>query len=327
MANDSRMISASLEAPGQVAAEATQFHDVIQKTLEETEHALAGLAGANGSLGQAATWQRARQIVEEFRPVPWFIWRISNFVFGTSGQIRPIPQGLVFGMRRLLFAAASDPLLGGAARVSDVAAALRVLKPDVIAAVSVMHALCRKLASRPLDRYWRPILDEALNQAQVGFALGAEEPDFGSGRGLLAGFAGSLGFAILLASGDEAQAQQANERLARGETIQDVTLSLYGCDPVQISAMTLSAAGCGRDCSFGLVSHALHTPGCLLPDPNQAQWLAAFSIISALQQNMATRIGEDSWEFLNFSSETQKAALLNHAKKVTRRGHGWSWIV
>lgn len=327
MSSDSRMISTSLEAPGQATAEQSQFHEVIHKTLQDTESALLGLAGGDGSLNQAATWNKARQMVEEFRPVPWFIWRISNFVFGLPGEIRPVPQGLVFGLRRLLFAAASDPLLGGGQRVSEIGAALKVLPPDVIASVSVIHALCRKLASKHLERLWRPILDEALVKAQIGFSVGAQEPDFGPGRGMLAGFAGSLGLAMLLACGDEPQAIKAIEHLARGATAKEVGLAHYGCDPVQVSAMTLSAAGCGRDCSFGLVNYAIHKPGCLITNADQAQWLAAFTITELLQVNNGKAIGEDIWEFLNFPAEPERVALAEQAKRTIRRGHGWHWIL
>jgi hypothetical protein len=328
MGNDIRMISASLEAPGAARAEQTQYTEEVQRALAETENALSGFAGiADGASVHPGTWQRARQIVEDFRPVPWFIWRISNFVFGTPGEIRVIPEGLVFGLRRLLFAAASDSLLGGSEKVTDVATAMRVLPSDVIAAASVIHALCRKLASKHLERMWRPILDDSLIRAQIGHRVGAQNPNFGAGRGMLAGFAGRVGFAILLATGDEQQAQAAMEKLAVGVSARDVGVSIYGCDPIQVSAMTLSAAGCGRDCAFGMVSYAIDRPGCCLANQDQAHWLAAFAITENVRLNTTQQLGEDTWEFLNFLKLEERTALIDQAKNHIRRGHGWQWML
>ncbi|NDC37698.1 MAG: hypothetical protein EBZ48_06555 [Proteobacteria bacterium] len=326
MSNEIPIISTSLEAPGSTAAEQAQFQAVLDQALTAAERELLSIAGASGSLAQAATWNKARQVVEGFRPVPWFIWRISNFVFGTPGETRAVPPGLLTGMRRLFFAAASDPLLGGGTRVSDISGALRVLKPDVVAAVSVIHALCRRLATKHLGQLWRPLIDEALVKAQIGVAVGMHAAEFGSGRGMLAGFAGSLGFAILLAHGEEAQAQEAFEQLAQGATAQQVGLSVYGCDPVQVSAMTLSAAGCGRDCASGLVSHVSEEPSSQQA-PGQLYWLAALSIISGISRNQPPAFDDESWDRLNLYPEALRAELVSLAQRTIRRGHSLQWIL
>ena len=325
MTDDSRMISSSVENPS--SGEQAQYSAALRKTLEETENAVLDLAGVDSRSSEAASWQRARQIVEELRPVPWFIWRLSNFVLGTSGVIHNVPEGLVFGLRRLLFAAASDPIIGTGQKVDQVPKALKVLAPDVVAAVGVMHAMCRKLASKHLDRMWRPILDDALIRAQIGFHAASNEPQFGKGRGMLAGFAGRVGLVILIACGDEAQAQKALEEIASGADAKKVAHTHYGCDAMQVSAMTLSAAGCGRDCAFGTVNYAMDRAGCLLPEAGQARWLAAFDITEHVRTGTTQQVGEDTWEFLQLTSTESREKLAAEAKKCIRRGHGWQWML
>ncbi|MBX7145595.1 MAG: hypothetical protein K1X79_14180 [Oligoflexia bacterium] len=306
--------------------EADSFTVELEKTLKETESAVLRISEAADAL-QAQSWHKARGIVESFKPVPWFIWRLSNFVLGNPGPARKATEGLVFGLRRLLFAAASDPLLGTGNKVNGVHQALEVLKPDVLAAVAVIHAICRRLSSQQHERIWRPILDDAMVRAQIGFYVGAENPYFGSGRGMLAGFAGRCGLAILIASGDLEQARRALELLATGAEIKQVGLQIYGCDPLQISAMTLSASGCGRDAAFGTVAYStLGKTRESTPNATQVGWQAAFTVAECVRTNRLDDISEELWQSLNFCDETQRTELQAKAKQILRRGHGWHWL-
>jgi len=312
--------------PDQAADPQDNFAAKLEQTLRETEQAVLTLSAAGLDATQAKSWEKARNIVEAFSPVPWFIWRLSNFVFGHSDSIPAISEGMVFGLRRLLFASASDSVIGVGQKVNDVKKALTILSPDVIAAVAVIHAVCRKLASKPFDRIWRPILDDALLRARIGFSVGMQEPRFGPGRGMLAGFAGRSGLTILISSGDLDQARQTLERLATGALIKQVGMLTYKVDPLQVSAMALSAAGCGRDAAFGTVSYASEDPFKMVENDHQRKWLAAFTICEGVRVGDFADIDERHWESLGYKTSEAKTTLAEEAKRLTRRGHGWHWL-
>ncbi|MEZ4752877.1 MAG: hypothetical protein R3A13_00995 [Bdellovibrionota bacterium] len=296
----------------------------LEKTLTGVEKEVAILE--TETLDQQA-WQQAREIIYNFKPVPGFIWRLCHYVLGRSGNINKLDMGLVYGLRRLLFAAASDKILGAGRKIDDVREAINTVPSDVIAAVSTIHAICRRLSKCDFDRIWRPILDDALLRARIGFVVGELIPEFGSGRGMLAGFAGRMGLAVLISSGKLEQAQRCLELLAAGEGIQVVGRKVYKCDPLQISAMTLTAIGCSRDAAFGTVSFASRNPLKIVQNDEQMRWLAAFTITEKVRVGLESEILPELWEALGFGDPEDQAALVEEAKMLIRRGHGWNWIV
>lgn len=304
-----------------------QFEDQLERTLKETEEAVLEVTGARDGTDEAFAWHASRHVVEEFKPVPWFIWRLCNFVLGKSGQIGEITEGMVFGLRKLLFAAASDPSIGAGGNVSSMRQALQILPSDVVASVGVIHAICRRLSKKPHERIWRPLLDDALLRARIGVEIGLQRPQFGPGRTMLAGFAGRCGLSILISSGDLDQARKSLELLATGLGIQDVGLKVYKCDPLQISAMTLSACGCGRDAAFGTASFASENPQNVVQNDEQMCWLAAFSITEYVRRGKPEGIDPKFWEILGYTNQADIDGIFVGTKKVVRRGHGWDWIV
>ena len=296
----------------------------LEKTLTNVQEEVQLLD--TESLEQEA-WLEAKALIEKFKPVPWFIWRLSHFVLGRSGEIKKLDQGLVFGLRRLLFAAASDNVLGAGRKIDNVRKALSIVPSDVIAAVSVIHAICRRLSKCNFERIWRPILDDALLRARIGVVVGDMVPEFGSGRAMLAGFAGRLGLAVLISSGSLEQAQRCLELLASGEGIQEVGRKVYKCDPLQVSAMTLTAIGCSRDAAFGTVSFASKNPLNIVQNKDQMYWLAAFTITEKVRMGISEEVAPELWESLGFEDPEDQSALLDEAKGVIRRGHGWNWII
>ena len=102
-----------VEPDGSDEGEAAQdsFSQQLAETLKQTEDDVRELGVQGMNAGQSAEWHEARSVVEKFRPVPWFIWRLANYVLSEAGKIRPISEGMVLGLRRLLFAAASDEVL------------------------------------------------------------------------------------------------------------------------------------------------------------------------------------------------------------------------
>lgn len=299
----------------------------LGQALSETEQAVTQIGSASIDLSKGRSWSSARAVVENFRPVPWFVWRLNNFVLGKPGQVAQVSEGLVLGLRRLLFAAAGDEALGSGKKTSNLREALRVIRPDVVAALSVIHAICRRLANTHLERVWKPIVDDAVLRARIGLFVGRKLPEFGSGRAMLAGFAGRAGLAVLIAQGDENQAQQALEKLAAGSTIKEVGMGVYNCDPLQVSAMLLSAAGCGRDAAFGTVSYASSNPLGVVANDEQLRWLSAFSLCEGVRMNTADKLDYQYWSALGLDPGSDLKELSEEAKKAVRRGHGWSWLL
>ena len=273
------------------------------------------------------SWAKARKIVEDFKPVPWFIWRLSNYVLGSAGQTKTVTDGALIGLRRLVFAAASDSFLGAGKKVNSIHRAIDILSPDVIAAVAVVHGVCRRLATCQFERIWRPILDDAILRAQIGFLVGERKREFGAGRGMLAGFAGRSGLAILIATGELDQARKALEMLAAGKEISHVGLQVYGVDPLQVSAMTLSAAGCGREAAFGTVRYATPTLPSEVSDTEQFHWLSAFTITECIRTGRTRDIKDHFWESLGYMIGQDRGDLIAVTESMLRKGHTIPWIV
>jgi len=304
--------------------EQDKFTEQLEQTLQETERALLDSIPGQGNLIES--WQIARAVVARFRPVPWFIWRLSNYSFGKSGPTRPISEGFVLGLRRLLFAAASDEVLGAGEKINNVRKALKVLSPDVLTAVAVIHAISRRLATKDFGRIWRSVLDEAIMRSRIGFIVGEKDPMFGPGRGMLAGFSSRIGLAILLADGNLEEAEQTIERIANGEDSETAALEVYNCRPVQVSAMALSAAGCGRDSAFGIIgdqnNQNISQAGV---SEEKARWRAAYYIVEQLRAGTAEEVSADLWDLLKLE-ESDKQRIMEEVHILSRRGHGWNWL-
>lgn len=234
---------------------------------------------------------------------------------------------MVLGLRRLLFAAASDPLIGEGRKVNDMRKAMSILSSDVIAALGVIHAISKRLATRQFERIWRPILDDALMRAQLGYLVGEQNRAFGAGRGMLAGFAGRCGLAIIIAEGDLEQARGALEMLASGKSIKEVGIAVYKCDPLQVSAMALSASGCGRNAAFGTVSYSVQDSMSIIENDEQMAWLAAFTANEGIRSGAPETIDEKYWRVLNFKGEEEVKGLLEVTQTLIRNGHGWNWLM
>jgi hypothetical protein len=218
-------------------------------------------------------------------------------------------------------------VIGTGEKVNSVRKALEVLSSDVVASVGVIHGVCRRLASCPNERIWRPLLDDALLRSHLGYFIGQLTPDFGAGRGMLAGFAGRIGLVILIADGDLESARRALELLASGVEIKTVGLEIYDCEPLHVSALALSACGCGRDAAFGTVGYSSSDPFGMTTNEYQRRWLAAFTVVEMVRVGKIKEIDARYWEILGFTHERDRFDLDDLARLVIRRGHGWNWIL
>lgn len=308
-----------------------QIESQIEKAVLEMEQEVLSFA----SLSQISL-QAARDVVLKFRPVPWFIWRLVNFVLGKSGKIQPVSEGLVMGLRRLLLALANDEQLGSGQKISDHRAALKVVAPDVVASVAAIYAICRRLNSFEHQRIFRPILDDALLRARIGILVAERVPEFGIGRGIMAGLASRIGLVVQIATGNAEQAQKTLDQLAQGASVQKIGEQLYGSDPVQVSAMVLSAAGFGRDAVLGIVSFqglSQANPGTrsrkitTTENDEQLRWLAAFNVIEALRTSKMDQLLNEHLTILNYRSPESLKDLIEASRSLTRLGHRWNWIL
>lgn len=320
------MSQAGLIVEPQHDAEADRFDVEVEAKLRATEERVLGLAGRSVEASQREALEMAHDIVFNFKPVPWFIWRLANFVLGGAGESPAVSEGLIFGMRRLLFAAASDPLLGKGEKINNVRTALQIVSSDVIAAASVIHSICRRLTSRPLDRIWRPVLDEALIRARIGHCLARECKEFGAGRGMLAGFSSRSGLAVLLATGDLDKAQRVLEEIAVGEDACRAAGAVYGCDPMYISAMLLSAAGCNPEAASGIVPSSSEDSLALVTTDEQMRWLSVLVLCEAFRQGKADAVSVRYWDALKLGHPGKRQILMDEVRKIARRGHGWNWM-
>ena len=112
------------------SSDAEELNTRINDSLEQSRQDLIAVCG-KVSEKETASWQLASEIVTNFKSVPWFIWRLTNFVFAT-GVKRDLPEGFVLGLRRLLFATASDELFGSGEKVNSLKESLKILSPEIL---------------------------------------------------------------------------------------------------------------------------------------------------------------------------------------------------
>lgn len=311
-----------------------QFKQQLGAELDLTARELSSQASTQSAQRELRlkSWEVANHLVQDFRPVPWIVWKLIRSVLGKPGRVGEILPVAFDAVDKLVYQAARDKTLGKA--LGDEASeagnlpltkVIGAIGGDVAVAVCFIHCCCRRVALRLHERVWKPILDDALLRARIGYHLGAAAPGFGAGRGMLAGFAGRLGLAIQISSGDLAKAQQALEALAKGIEISEVGLETYGCDPLQVSALSLTAAGCSRDAALGTASYSMGADTQLDRGSEEFKWFAAFSIVEMLRIGREKDITSEMWGALKVSGES-KIELVQNTKSAQRRGSGWQWM-
>ena len=174
---------------------------------------------------------------------------------------------------------------------------------------------------------WGPILDDALMRAGIGYFVGMMAEDFGPGRGMLAGFAGRVGLAVLIASGTPEQAHNAITLLAGGRQIEEVALELYGCEPLHVAAMVLSAAGCGRESVIGIAAFTMSSHDRSTLSTAQQQWLAALTITEKVRSGEIEGVPESDWTLMGYDEGAERKELSEIITTLKRRGHGWDWMI
>ena len=315
-----------------VEGDALQLPDAdqlkTQSSPEQTEilnEALRMAGQASNAIAGEKAWLIARNKIERFKPLPWFLWRLSKAVFSKPPGHEDINEGMLLGLRRLVFAAASDPVLGSGTKINNLKKALEVLSPDVIAAVAVMHSVSKRLMTHGHESVWRSMLDDALISAQAGFELGGISRHVGKGRAMLSGFALNIGLAILIATGDQKQSQEMLEAISTGKDMKDAGMLVYGCEPLQISSVLLASCGCGPDAAAGLVQNNLDVDGMIDLKRSVSIWAASYKAIEILTKSRDKGSINDYLDLLGTDSD-KREQLFDKSVKITRSGHSWEWI-
>ena len=303
------------------------FVKQMEETLVQTEAEVRQLARGKLSDDQETSILKAREVVQQFRPIPQVMWKIINYAIGRSGSIKTPPEGMLFGLQKIILALSKDPALGGGTPASTVKGVLENVTGDIISAVVIMHAVSRRLKSFPMEAVWGPILDDAVLRANVGFYIGAMCTDFGSGKAMLAGFAGRAGLATLIALGTEEQAGQAIMRLSSGHEIRKVALEIYKTDPILVSSMILSASGCGRDAVVGTASFALAPKEWSELSIHQKRWLAALKVTDEARMGDLDSIPEEMWAWIDYNDVGERAELKDIVENLKKKGHPWRWLM
>ena len=103
-------------------------------------------------------------------------------------------------------------------------------------------------------------------------------------------------------------------------------LDVYGCDPLQISAMMLSASGCGRDAGFGTVNYASREKMETLENEEQRAWRAAYTICEKVRVGRPEEVEQSYWALLRYEEVEPRAHLSDMAKLLVRTGTNWNWL-
>lgn len=300
---------------------------------EEIREASAALSPEDRGKDIGKSWRYASQIIQDFNPVPWVIWRIVRGVYGRVGRLNSIGAGVYIPVDRLVYRTLKDPTLGGDyAGDSDhqdvpLDEAIDAIGDDVASAVCLVHAVCRRIQNSLADRVSAPLIEDALLRAKIGYYLGSCAKTFGRGRGMLAGFSGRSGLTILIASGTTEKAKEALMLMARGVDIRNVGLKVYDCEPLQVSALALTASGCNREAAFGTASYSNATTRKELEKGSEAtRWLAAFIVTENIRMGTSELIPDEQWNALGLEDEGSREEVLKHGRLLQRRGHGWDWM-
>jgi hypothetical protein len=274
--------------------------------------------------GFSRSWTIADQLVGEFNPISWSLWRLIGFIMSRGVRINSVPPGMLLGYLRFLKLVGGDPVLGTSVELNTTALAAQHLKSDIIAATLFIHSISCHLHPRPLKKIWGGMLDDSLLRARIGLELGKHASDFGSGRCLIAGFAGRAGLIVLIATGTHQQAARTLQSLARGGDIVQTGLDVYSIHPFHVIAHIMLRGGLGMDSAVGVLSFG---NSAFVPSNDlQLQWRAVSRIIETARTSTYDRLTAEDWERASLLDPDKRDDFKDQAKLILRKGHGWLWI-
>jgi hypothetical protein len=307
---------------GEIQAE--ELYEILARARSEIVSQFEG-----DTIELSKSWDIARNIVQKFDPVPWFVRRLSQISLAKEQIGKPVPSGAVVGLDKLLCLAANDAMLGSGNSVVNATQAKKVLRADEFAAVAIVHSICRRLKTPKFQKMWYPLLDQALVSAQIGYCLGVKHPDIGGGKGLLGGFAFKIGLLILMVNGTQTTGNRCLDKLMKGVGISEIGTKLYNCDPLYVSACILTAIGCGGDSALGLIAYSSCKSEQDEAPQNQGhkEWFTLIKVLELIRLNRSEEVLEDEWNCLGFDDRAERHEVEDVVQLIKRRGHGWRWLL
>ncbi len=315
---------------GSALEEATSISTEVEQTAAALGAELG--AGATGVSAESGGWETAGKLVSDFRLVPPVIWGIGRAVFGKDGSIGEIHAGVFLPLATLVrYAAKQKPFGRGNEKdapgdsVEELRRAVTKIGGDVLGALCVMHPVCRRVSVSMSESLWRPLLNDALLSAQIGYLLGKYAEAFGRGRAMLAGFVARSGVPTMIAMLDEKQRETVSEEIKQGASINEWTKTLFGCEPLQISLLSLTAGGCSREAALGI---AMSLNASTRPEPGSVceQWLASYTIIEEIRIGNREKISKSHWSALGIESEDAKEKFFEDVDDLIKRNINWQWL-
>lgn len=270
---------------------------------------------------EATSWERAVSIVKNCQPIPWYLRDLGAAV---AQEVTELPQDLLIPFRRLLFAAASDGVLGDDRRVNTLSDACTVLTSDRIWSISLIHSAVQGILAYPHQRFWRQFLEEALLDVYIGIALGALRDDFGVGRGMLAGFAGRFGLVVAMAGGTVEQARALTEKIAKGASSRSGGRRVYNCEALQISGLIYHLGGAPEKVLLGIFG-ALGEEVELADE--SAYWRSAVRLIGAVRDSDIDldKLAVDR-ELFGLGEQEAWSSFRTRSQQIVRLGLPWPWM-
>ncbi len=311
--------------PPKVAAEAVEG-PLEEVQIGEVQIAEKQLARTTTAEVKKESWTIASRTVRDYKPVSGYLWRIVHAVLGRTDKIGA-PDPMIFdALKPLIVQACSDRRLGRLdLKTNSLDEAVKVVGADSAAAICVIYGVCRRISATLSERLWRPIIDDALIRASIGLLVGEKCASFGKGRGLLAGFSGRAGLAVQIAAGDLKKAQRALEGLAAGYQMKEVGTNIYGCDPLQVSAIILASAGVTVDAAYGIAAYSNEGKNLSVKSPSYL-WLSVFTVAEHLRMSESEKIDPKFWRILGLDDESQ-SEIKGQVETLLRRGHNWEWLL
>jgi hypothetical protein len=278
-----------------------------------------------GAPGFGRSWNKAEELLSNFRPLTWSIWRTVSYILGNRNKINSLLEGMCLGYYPFLDKLTKDPkfLVKAPDRNSKERSILNI-KSDIAAATLVVHSTVRRLNSQPYKRLWNTILYDALTRAELGFYIGQFYPHFSAGRAMIAGFASRAGLTILLATGDENQAVRSVQAISEGRPLNKIGLEIYGIEPMHLSAHLLLQSGTGTDSALGMLAY--NSDYFIATDENQKNWEAAYSLIEAARLGIYNRVKKEQWELFNLNEKNRRSDIEKIALQLNQTGHTFSWL-
>ena len=270
-----------------------------------------------GTTDQAPIIERSREFIQGLSVVFSSTW---NFARGAikDAPLNSLEPGFLTSHRRLLFAIASDQVLGSGDRVSNLAQATEIISSDLVAAIAQSYSVRKLLACGSHERIWRPVYEEALLRGRIAMDFAGRSGKISRGGAFAAGFATRVGAALLIAFGTVDQGRQYLELIASGADVREVTRSIYRVDSLFAGALMLAGSGWGAE-SVGV---ALSTEA----GKETAIWAAIARIVERSRAGAEKGIGEETWRILGFNEPAGRNQIVMHVADIVRRWKPWAWL-